>query len=188
MKNKRAAFEMSITTVVIIVIAIIMLVMGIVLTQKIMCGAMNIADTTLEGAEKEVEKLFSSSTTENVRCQGIEKPITIVPGKYNIIGCGIKNEDETKDYVYEWEIIDVDSPAINKREAKEWLKGSTKGTIRVGTQAIKTLTIPIQPPKATPKTLITLKSIIKTPDELIYEENLIYIIVENPGWVANSIC
>ena len=68
MKNKKAAIELSIGTVVIIVLAMTMLIMGIVLVTNIFQGATDLADVTSANTREQLIALFSEEDS-NVAIQ-----------------------------------------------------------------------------------------------------------------------
>jgi hypothetical protein len=68
-KNKKAAFEMSITTIVILVIALSMLIFGLIFVRNMMCSGMNIMTDVTKGTQKEIDSLFSTKGGEVV-CLG----------------------------------------------------------------------------------------------------------------------
>jgi hypothetical protein len=68
-KNKKAAFEMSITTIVILVIALSMLIFGMIFVRNMMCSGMDIMTDVTKGTQKEIDSLFSTRGGEVV-CLG----------------------------------------------------------------------------------------------------------------------
>ncbi len=58
LKNKRAAFEMSMTTVVIIVLAMTMLILGLTLVRKVMTMGTGIIDITDAGVKSKLNKML----------------------------------------------------------------------------------------------------------------------------------
>ena len=67
MKNKKAAIELSIGTVVIIVLAMTMLIMGVVLVRNIFSGATSSVDTLNDKVKGEITSLFSEETRRQGR-------------------------------------------------------------------------------------------------------------------------
>ena len=63
--NKQAAFEMSITTVVVLVIAMVMLALGLVLVKNIFGGATSSVDIINDKVKSQINNLFQS-TDSNV--------------------------------------------------------------------------------------------------------------------------
>jgi len=67
--NKKAAFEMSIGTIVIIVLAMSMLILGLVLTKKIMCSGIVLTDQIDQAVENQVSSMFEGQEY-GVKCMG----------------------------------------------------------------------------------------------------------------------
>ena len=67
--GKKAAIELSIGTIVIIVIAMSMLILGIVLVRQVMCAGIILTDEVSRATENEIKSLFSSTET-GVKCIG----------------------------------------------------------------------------------------------------------------------
>lgn len=83
--EKRGAIELSIGTIVIIVLAMSMLILGMVLVRSIMCGAIGLTGNINSKVEGEINKLFEASGAE-VACIGAgAEAATIIPGKVNTI-------------------------------------------------------------------------------------------------------
>jgi hypothetical protein len=97
-KNKKAAFEMSITTIVILVIALSMLIFGLIFVRNMMCSGMNIMTDVTKGTQKEIDSLFSTKGGEVV-CLGEGEDVQdIYPtGDLQKIYCGF-NVDQSKTF------------------------------------------------------------------------------------------
>jgi hypothetical protein len=65
-KNKKAAIELSIGTIVIIVIAMSMLILGIILVKTIFQGAKYNVDQLNKNVEGEINKLFNEQASKTV--------------------------------------------------------------------------------------------------------------------------
>jgi hypothetical protein len=185
MKNKRSAFEMSITTIVILVIAMIMLILGIMLVRKIMCGGMNIAEETLAGAQSQINKLFGEESGQEIVCAGTKDTVTIIPGRDNIVGCGATPSETSKTYTYDFTIraYDINNNDISG-EVNKWIIGSKSGTrqnIKPGQTAY--LSFNIHPPKNAPYA-----SIEVTPKINGEDQNIMRLQVKNIGWLRQTAC
>lgn len=88
--KKKGAIELSIGTIVVIVLAMSMLILGIVLVRNIMCGSINLVTITEGKVKGEIEKLFQSNQGEVV-CIGQEEPaVNLIPNSINTISCAIQ--------------------------------------------------------------------------------------------------
>lgn len=68
-ETKRGALELSIGTIVIIVIAMTMLILGIVLVQQVMCAGIIITDQVTTETESQIVDLFGSQRS-GISCAG----------------------------------------------------------------------------------------------------------------------
>lgn len=105
MVNKKAAIEMSMTTIVVVVLAMSMLILGMVLTRNIMCGAMGLTSDINTKVTSQINKLFTESGGDiEVHClgEGTDQPIMAI-GQPSFIMCTIKSNNGgtyTIDYDY----------------------------------------------------------------------------------------
>ncbi|MBS3073374.1 hypothetical protein J4465_01075 [Candidatus Pacearchaeota archaeon] len=190
-KNKKG-FEMSINTIVILVIAVTMLILGIVLVKTIMCGAMNLAASTNEGAQAQIDKLFGEEKGDVVSCMGISTPIDIIPGEYNIIGCGFK-ASSTANYVYTYTIL-----SANKNTVKTWIpeadaSGVIKGEITVPAGQIGYGTFTIKPDDFADEELITIKLTVSRKDaggvlKPVAADQTIRLNIKRASFIQKGVC
>lgn len=89
-KNKRAALEMSIGTVVIIVLGMTMLILGLVLVKKIFIGASESVDLVNKNVKSELNKLFNEEGIRSVVYLADNEAEIKAGKKYNL-AFGIKN-------------------------------------------------------------------------------------------------
>lgn len=94
MKQKRGAFEMSITTVVILVIAMAMLILGLVLVRNVFKGATTSVDTINEKVRNQIINLFNEEDANVVVKLGGDKVAKIPIGTDSFgIGIGARTLD-----------------------------------------------------------------------------------------------
>jgi len=109
--SKKGAFEMSITTVVVIVIAMTFLILGLLLVRNIFTGGTDAVDLINDNLKAQINNLFNDQGTKTViyladNVAQIEKEKT-----YNL-GIGIRNNvqgDRTGSFVYRVEAAEVGS-------------------------------------------------------------------------------
>jgi len=77
--NKKAAFEMSMGTIVIIVLAISMLILGLVLTKKIMCAGIVMTDKIDIAVSNQISEMFEQNEY-GVKCMGTDGTTTKIGG------------------------------------------------------------------------------------------------------------
>jgi len=156
--NKKAALEMSVGTIVIIVIAVTMLILGIVLVRNIMCSAMVLTDQVTDNAKKEIGALFGEQSY-GVRCQGEEGlPLKLGTGGKRPIACIIKvDEDKTYDISVSIESL---SGASDNTVEKWVVDEGWKGSVSPGqdkTAVVTMLNIPRDAESTELKLTITVK-------------------------------
>ena len=140
--ERKAAMEMSVGTIVTIVLLMFVLVLGIVLVQKIFSSAKGAIDLTDEQLKSEINKLF-----------GEDKELVIYPSSRRVeikqeredgVGIGIKNllqgASGTNTFSYEVIISDASDCVETKEEVAEWFttgKSEDDIPIAVGKSAIQ---------------------------------------------------
>lgn len=131
MRNKRAALELSIGTIVIIVIALLFLILGTVLVRKVMCGAIDLTGDINSNVKGEINDLFGASGGE-VQCIGSSaEPVKIVPGKENVIYCSVKAPVTQR---YTITAVDYDGfDGVTRESISQWIRTDTwSGTVAPG--------------------------------------------------------
>ncbi len=121
--HRKAAFEMSVATIVTIVLSVTLLVLGVVFVKSIFTSAKSVVDLTDEQLRDEVNKLFSE-----------EHALVIYPGtKYieikqdsvEAIGFGIKNLQQgaagENTFSYQVSASDVENCGISEETAESWI-------------------------------------------------------------------
>jgi len=117
---KKGAIELSIGTIVIIVLAMTMLILGMVLVRSIMCGAIGLTGDINSKVSGEINKLFDASGSE-VACIGAgTEPITMVPGKTNTIYCSIKANQQAE---YQIKVKSIRGDILKESEIRKWIVG-----------------------------------------------------------------
>jgi len=128
--NKKAAMEMSMGTIVTIVLLMSVLVLGLILIRSIFSSGINVVDATNDQLKDQVNKLFSA-----------EKRLVVYPGTNEIkmkrgetsaIAIAVKNRIEgvTASQKFNYELLVDDSDVrrncgITDREIHAWIRGRT---------------------------------------------------------------
>jgi len=143
LKKKKAAIEMSIGTIVIIVIAMSMLVLGMILVRKVMCAGITLTDKVSTETENQIVNLFGSDEY-GVKCMGEIDKAKIGSGGSRPVVC-IVNTDKSEDYELNFKsatlltgrvpglTINGDASRIVISKGWKGKVGSGKTTIRVAT-------------------------------------------------------
>lgn len=125
-KSKRGAMEMSIGTIVTIVLLVSVLILGIFLIQKIFSSATSVVDLTDQQLRNEVNKLFSGE--EKVSIYPGTRLLVIKQETTNGIGLGIRNlltgSAGTSTFSYEVKASDPDLQSkcgVSETEAESWI-------------------------------------------------------------------
>lgn len=182
--RKKAALEMSIGTIVIIVIAVTMLIMGIVFVRSIMCGALGLTGDLNNRVKGEIENLFGATGAE-VQCLGAGgEPVKMLPGKTNNIYCGIK---ATKTAKYSIELISYEGTISTKSEIKNWLiTDSWQGDVSPGDEIPKKV-VRVNIPDNAPEETLMLQIAIKKDGNLISTQDLDFEI-SRAGFFKATMC
>ncbi len=144
MKSKKAAMEMSVGTIVTIVLLMSFLVLGIFLLQKIFKSGHGAIDMTDDQLRKEIQSLFSDSSESRVVIIPNNQILKIKQGDMDEIGIGITNrllgsDAGSAQFAYDLNFIEDDlrKCGITETAFREWLSRAEADGIRIpiGTQA-----------------------------------------------------
>jgi hypothetical protein len=131
--NRSGAVELSFTTIVILVLAMTMLILGLVLVKNIFSGATDIASMTTDQLKSQVSKLFGEDN--KVVIYPDSRIINVkVGGKPSGFGIGIKNLLESASNVkFSYEVVVSDSNleskcGVRNDVAQSWLTTGAKET------------------------------------------------------------
>lgn len=107
MKNKKAAMEMSMGTIVTIILLVVVLVLGIFFIQRIFGTGTDAIDQIDTQVQNEINKLFTEEG-KRVVVYPNSREITIKQGDSGGFGFSIKNvESYTADFTYEVEVLEI---------------------------------------------------------------------------------
>ena len=133
MKSKKGAMEMSVGTIVTIVLLMSVLVLGLVLIKNILGGAMDIVDMTNEQMENQVNKLFGED--KDLVVLPASREVKIKHEEQDAFGIGIKNNlkgvSGTKTFSYETVVADVGDCGIEESEIKTWIISGADSNIPI---------------------------------------------------------
>jgi hypothetical protein len=79
-QNKKAAIELSIGTVVVIVLAMSMMILGLVLVRQIFAGATDSVDATQQSVQEELKNLFQTTDKDVIVGDSSGSVLKIKPG------------------------------------------------------------------------------------------------------------
>lgn len=114
MKTKRGAIELSISTIVIVVLAMSMLILGLVLIKTIFSGSVSVAEMTNDQLKNQVSQLFGED--KKLVIYPDSRQIEVEQGQVNGFGIGIKNLKSGKAAgdMFSYEVIVSDPEVRNK--------------------------------------------------------------------------
>ena len=117
LENRKAAMEMSVGTIVTIVLLVSVLILGIFLIQRIRKSAVGVIDLTNEQLENEVNKLFAED--KKVVIYPSTQIVTMQQEELGEVGIGIRNlvQGGTGTETFSYEVIVAD--ASNCRETED---------------------------------------------------------------------
>ena len=184
--NKKAGMELSMGTIIILVLGVSMLVLGIVLIRSIMCSGLQITDQLSIGVTNEVKNLFGADKF-GVKCVGEGgQEVKYGTGGRRRIDCIIKTDEQTN---YDIKVVSIESvkgattEIINKWAiSKDW-----KGAVSAGMeqeQTVLLLDIPRDAPTTTAK--ITLN--VKNTDTGTEQTKTLFIDIVTTGFIQGAIC
>ncbi len=133
-KNKHAAMEMSVGTIVTIVLLMGVLVLGIFLVQKIFKTSVNAIDTVDKEVQSQIEKLFADEG-KKIAVYPTSRDITLKKGESpKGFAFSIRNKDvEGAEFTYTIEANDVSKcgSSFTKERANSYLLGGS-GSFSLG--------------------------------------------------------
>jgi len=104
--NKKAAMEMTMGTIVTIVLLVSVMVLGLVFVRNIMCAGIVLTDDITTGTTNEIKNLFGTRAY-GVKCMGEDgQEVKIGGGGLRHITCVINSESET---YYELEVLSIEA-------------------------------------------------------------------------------
>jgi len=158
--QKKGAMELSIGTIVIIVLAMSMLILGLVLIRTIFTGAKYNVDQMNDKVRDEINKLFVEN--KKIVIYLANQKADVKQGKDWGIAFGIKNlktgTAEASKFDYDVVINNVDEVrancGINEAEAESWIKAGKSGSIQISPGETYTTIIRFQIPEAAPLCIV----------------------------------
>ena len=184
--SRKGAMELSMSTVVIIVIGITMLILGMVLVRNIMCGALGLTGNVNSKIESELDRYFGE-TGDEVVCIGTIDRVKLLPGEENFVYCSIKADEKAE---YEFEVTDYGTriSSLEDKEIQKWIGRETSSSWTISPddrEAKKIITLKI--PKEAPEGDIWIKLSIKKDGTLIREKRLDFQI-SRVGFLKSTMC
>jgi hypothetical protein len=184
--NRKAALDLSIGTIVIVVIGVTMLILGMVLVRSIMCQAIGLTTDVNGKVTAELDRYFGATGGEVVCIGSGNDAVKMQADSTNNVFCSIR-APQTAEYeinlVNHMSFIDT----LDEDRLKQWIRQSTwKNNVAPGDQTVKkviTLNIPDNAPEGQVRFTVE----IKKDGELISTQDLDFDI-SRTGAVQNLVC
>ncbi len=183
--KKKAAMEMSVGTIVTIVLLMGVLVLGIFLIQRIFTSAKGAIDLTDQQLKNEINKLFSEESRLSIYPG--TRLIEIKQEKIDGVGVGIRNllSGTTGTILFSYEVIVADTEAelrkncdISIETAENWMRGRAEKDIPIASGDFATqkvlFEIPVGAPLCTIKYRVNVK-VNKGTDYEAYDTDSFFI-------------
>lgn len=186
-KRKKAAIELSVGTIVIIVIGVSMLILGMVLVRSIMCKTIGLTEIVNGKVEEQLNTYFGDAQAE-VACIGEGgQAVKLIAGKTNYVFCTFR-VPETAKYTITLKTQESLIDSLKDDTLKNWIKASTwSGNVAPGDKSIQK-PIVIQIPSNAPEGPIRIQlEVKKNADEIVADKTLDFEI-SRVGVVRNTVC
>jgi len=130
MKNKKAAMELAMSTIVIIVLSVTLLIGGIIFIQRILSVSKGVLDLTDTQLRSQINTLFSEEDRLMIYPQtGL---VQIRQGTIDEVGIGIQNLETgasaSTEFSYEVTATDTADCGISKAEVESWIVTGREGS------------------------------------------------------------
>ncbi len=184
-RGNKGAMELSIGTIVIIVLAMTMLIMGMVLIRTIMCSGLQITTEIDQGVRNEVINMFGSGEY-GVRCIGEgNQEITLAGGGRRNTGCEITVSSETK-----YEIVpEVESiGGADTDTVKGWIMDSGGEWDVIPGDSTTAPALVMNIPDNVPDTTIRIDYQVKNLDTGTEQTRRAYVDVTHAGTLTMNMC
>ncbi|MBU1136233.1 MAG: hypothetical protein ABIG37_02030 [Nanoarchaeota archaeon] len=185
MKTKKAALELSIGTIVIIVLAMTMLILGIVFVRNIMCSGIIISDKITSGVESEIIGLFGSKDY-GLKCMGEGgQEIKLGDGGRRQVVCITNSDSETQ---YSLKLKNIESlSGVSTPNVEKWVVDSGwKGIVSPGQKTITVVVLDV--PKKVSDTSLKIEIEEENLNTNAKQTHVLYIDVTHVGILSNAVC
>lgn len=137
LKQRKAQIQMSIGTIVAIVLFMVFMVLGLVLVRTIFTGSIENINSIDQAVKNEINKLFAEDDSRKIVVYPGTREITIQKGNsdYRGFAFSIRNVETTPgNFTYNIFVNDPNIMAncnINANEAESWIKAGRAGSITI---------------------------------------------------------
>ena len=188
LRNKKSAMEMSIGTIVILIMAIVMLIFGIILIRSIMCSGIQVTDQLNRGVMDQVRGLFGNDKY-GVMCVGESgDPLKYGSGGTRRVDCIIKTDQAAQ---YKIDVVNVTSiSGASEKTVEKWIKDKGwSGNVKPGGDGSQETVLLLDIPRDAPTTnlKITFEAITNN-DDSTKDTITSYINIVPAGFFQTTMC
>lgn len=184
--NKRAAMEMSVGTIVTIVLLLSVLILGLYFTRNVMCSGIIMTDQINQKVQNEVLNLFAEDDY-GVKClgEGSEEAVLGDGGRRHVF-CVIKTKENAE---YELKIVDIEVlKGMPEKKVKEWvLSEGWKGNVLPGKDNPQTVLL-LDVPDSVTDTSLKIKIESTNKDTGTPETHYSYVDITHVGGISSAVC
>ena len=178
--RKKAAIELSVSTIVVLVLSMSMLILGLVLVKNIFTGSIYNVQSLNDKVKGEIAKLFSEDETRRSVVYLAENKAEIKQGKEWGIAFSFRNlqtgtsQGSPFSYVITAGDISPDNcRGLDKKQAESWIKVHRTGTVTVAPGQSYDVLTTIQVPTTAPLCLVPYDITIKQGAEAYSTESFV---------------
>lgn len=137
MAFKKAQMQMSVGTIVTIVLLMTVLILGLILVKTIFKGAVQNVNNINQGVKNQISKLFAEDNSREIVVYPSTRLITIKKGnkEYSGFAFSIRNVETTEGkFTYNVFVNDPnirEKCSIDSREAESWIKAGESGSVNI---------------------------------------------------------
>jgi len=183
--SKKAAIEMSMGTVVVIVLSVTILIFGMIFIKNIMCAGIVMTDKIDEKVSNEIQSLFGTNDY-GLKCMGEDgNEVTLGDGGDRQVVCVVSTDTQ---YTYSLNVKKVESlSGVSTQNIQKWiLDQDWIGIVSPGQKVIPALVLKIPKDVSATSLKIEIEESIKETGAI--ETHTLYINVKHVGQVAATIC
>ena len=185
--NKKGAIELSIGTIVIIVLALVMLILGIVFVRSIMCAGIQVSEDLGAGVKNQVRNLFGGDKL-GVKCVGESgQEIKYGTGGKRQVICIIKTDEQAE---YNIKVKELKSlSGVNTQTAEKWIIDQDwKGKVSPGGDGVEASVLMLNIPKDAPITSLKLTIEARNTNTDSTTTHYSYIEIVPVGFFKTTLC
>lgn len=178
-RDKRGALELSIGTVVIIVIGMTMLILGLVLVRTIFTGSVYNVEQLNQKVEGEINELFADEAKSYVHLPNHKAEVK--KGKDFGVAFAIRNEEtstiDASNFHYDVIVADLSGcRGLTKEKAEGWIKSRKSGDMTISPGDSKINLVRFLIPEDAPLCIVPF-DIVVTKDGIPYTTDFFDIVI-----------